>query len=70
MGDIYKCIHIQYIQMYLGFQTSKTCHNSGGVNIPVLAGQIFRDLLRFIPVYSGYSGTFSKGIVWAQVPIS
>ncbi len=27
-----------------------------GVNIPVLVGQIFRDLFRFIPVYSGCSG--------------
>ncbi len=27
-----------------------------GVSIPVLVGQIFRDLFRFISVYSGYSG--------------
>ncbi len=41
-----------------------------GVNIPVLVRLIFKDLFRFIPdipgFYSGYSGTFSMGIVWTQ----
>ncbi len=42
------------------FLHTPLCH---WVNIPVSVGQIFRDLFRFIPVYSGYSGTFSKEIV-------